>query len=202
MRFDYKSILKEIPLFAALSKRELELVRERSAIIEFKKRQAIYKEGAPASYFYCILRGRVVISSQDGQVRTGARPSTSSDGAGKQNVLEYLHRGKYFGIISMLTGEPHSVTAKALNDCACLVIAREDFDFLLKKIPSIAVDLGRTLSRRLKRKDSHPKSIFESTIIAVMSSCPGSTASSASASRPSARSRSATRWPAATATRA
>jgi len=156
--FDQKSILTEIPLFAALSPRELRLVRERSALVEFKKGQAVYKEGAPACGFYCILRGRVAISSLDA--------------AGKPAVLEYLHRGKYFGIISMLTGEPHSVTARAINDCACLVIGGKDFDFLLKKIPSIAIDLGRTLSRRLKRRDSHPKRIFESTIIAVMSSCP------------------------------
>jgi acyl-CoA reductase-like NAD-dependent aldehyde dehydrogenase len=48
------------------------------------------------------------------------------DHHGKQNILEYLHRGKYFGIISLLTGEPHSVTAKALNDCLLLTIAKEE----------------------------------------------------------------------------
>ncbi|MGE5309422.1 MAG: patatin-like phospholipase family protein [Deltaproteobacteria bacterium] len=156
--YDYRSILKDVPLFAGLADRDLRFIRERSQTVEFKKGQTIYKEGSDPSFFYLILRGRVVISALDAE--------------GRQNVLEYLHRGKYFGIISMLTSEPHSVTAKALNDCALLTIGRKDFDLLLKKIPPIAVDLSRTLSRRLKRKDSHPKSIFESTIIAVMSSLP------------------------------
>jgi len=151
-------ILKEIPLFSGLSAEELNYIRKKSSFGEFKKSQAVYKEGTAPSYFYCIIRGRVEISS--------------SDPNGKQVVLEYLHRGQYFGIISALTGEPHSVTAKALNDCLLLLIAKTDFDSLLKKIPQLAVDLSKTLSRRLKRKDIHPKTIFESTIIAVLSSYP------------------------------
>ena len=151
-------ILKEIPLFSGLSPEDLSYIKKKSGFKEFKKGQVIYKEGAAPSYFYCIIRGRAVISTVDN--------------SGKQRILEYLHRGQYFGIISALTGEPHSVTAKALNDCLLLVIAKEDFDWILKKIPQLAIDLSKTLSRRLKRKDIHPKTIFESTIIAVLSSFP------------------------------
>ncbi len=159
MKSDNNSyILQEIPLFAGLTSQELGYLRKKSSFEEFRKNQVIYKEGAPPSYFYCLIRGRVVISSQDY--------------SGKQQVLEYLHRGQYFGIISVLTGEPHSVTAKALNDCLLLIISKNDFDGLLKRIPQLAVDLSKTLSRRLKRRDIHPKIIFESTIIAVLSSYP------------------------------
>jgi NTE family protein len=94
----------------------------------------------------------------------------TKDEFGNKKVVKYLHRGKYFGIISLLTNEPHSVTSQALNDCLLLVIKKEDFDFLLKKIPNLAIDLSQTLSRRLKRKDLHQKTIFESTIISVFSS--------------------------------
>jgi NTE family protein len=103
-----------------------------------------------------VILGRVVIYTQDPH--------------GNETVLEYLHRGKYFGIISLLTGDPHSVTAKAINDSLLLIIKKCDFDFILKKIPQLAIDLSQTLSRRLKRKDVHHKTIFESTIIAVFSS--------------------------------
>jgi NTE family protein len=155
---NYEYILKEIPLFASLSDKEQAYVVRKSSVAEYKKGQIIYKEGSPPSYFYCILRGRVVISTLDRY--------------GKQTILECLHRGKYFGVISVLTGEPHSVTAKAINDCLLLTISKDDFDSLLKKIPQLAIDLSKTLSRRLKRKDIHQKTIFESTIIAVLSSFP------------------------------
>jgi NTE family protein len=155
---NYDYILKEISLFVSLSDKERAFVQNKSGLAEYKKGQLIYKEGSPPSYFYCILKGRVVISTLDPH--------------GKQTILECLHRGKYFGIISVLTGEPHSVTAKALNDCLLLTISKDNFDSLLKKIPRLAIDLSKTLSRRLKRKDIHQKTIFESTIIAVLSSFP------------------------------
>ncbi|MCK9604705.1 MAG: patatin-like phospholipase family protein [Candidatus Omnitrophica bacterium] len=153
---DKNLILDEIPLFASLSDEELNLVREKSTFVEHKKGEVIYKQGSPADAFYCIILGRVVISSRDH--------------SGNDIILEYLHRGKYFGIISLLTAEPHSVTAKAVNDSLILVIKKDDFNFVLNSIPKLAIDLSRTLSRRLKNKDIHQKTIFESTIISAFSS--------------------------------
>ncbi|MCM8796446.1 MAG: cyclic nucleotide-binding domain-containing protein, partial [Candidatus Omnitrophica bacterium] len=153
---DSDLILKEIPLFSGLSVRQREIIKRRSNIVEYKKGDIIYQEGSQASGLYCVVLGRVVIFTQDQ--------------SGNRMVLEYLHRGKYFGIISLLTNEPHSVSAQAINDSMLLVIDRKDFDFILKKIPTLAIDLSRTLSRRLKRKDVHQKTIFESTVISVFSS--------------------------------
>lgn len=150
------SILQEIPLFTNLSDSEQGLIKDRSSFKEYKKGEIIYKEGSPPDSFYCVILGRVVIYTQDQ--------------FGNQTILEYLHRQKYFGIISLLTGEPHSVTAQAINDCLLLVIPKSDFEFILNKIPKLAIDLSQTLSRRLKHKDIHQKTIFESTIVAVFSS--------------------------------
>jgi NTE family protein len=148
--------LRQVPLFAELSAEELELIGQRAHNLEYKKGEVIYREGAAPDCFYCLLSGRVAIAAKDS---SGCEP-----------VLEYLHRGKYFGIISLLTGEPHSVTARAINDCLILVIKKADFDFLIKKLPQLAVDLSRSLSRRLKDKLRHPKTIFESTVTSVFSS--------------------------------
>lgn len=153
---DKKFVIGELSFFAGLSKKELAIIDAKSQIIEYRKGQIIYEEGSPPSAFYCILCGRVQIYTKDK--------------AGNQLILEYLHRGKYFGIISLLTDESHSVTSQVMNDCAILVIQKEDFNFLLQSIPNLAIDLSRTLSRRLKRKDIHQKKIFESTVISVFSS--------------------------------
>jgi NTE family protein len=153
---DKRFVVGELTIFAGLSKKELAIIDAKSQIVEYRKGQIIYEEGSGPSAFYCILSGRVQIYTKDK--------------AGNQLILEYLHRGKYFGIISLLTNETHSVTSEAMNDCAILVIQREDFDFLLQSIPHLAIDLSRTLSRRLKRKDIHQKKIFESTVISVFSS--------------------------------
>jgi NTE family protein len=149
-------ILQEIPLFSNLSTREQSLVRSRCELRDYKKGEIIYKEGSAADAFYCVVLGRVVVYTQDRHEN--------------ETVLEYLHRGKYFGIISLLTGGPHSVTTQAINDCLLLVIKKEDFDFILKKIPRLAIDLSQTLCRRLKNKDLHQKTIFETSIVSVYSS--------------------------------
>jgi len=153
---DKDSILKDIPLFASLSSEEMMIVASRASFREYKKGQVIYQENSPADAFYCLVVGRVVIYTQDR--------------SGNEVVLEYLHRGKYFGIISLLTHETHSVTAKAINDSLLLIIKQADFDCILEKIPKLAIDLSRTLSRRLKRRDMHQKTVFESMIISVFSS--------------------------------
>ena len=153
---DKKFVIKELSFFAELSKKELTIIDAKSQIVEYRKGQIIYEQGSGPSAFYCILSGRVKIYTQDK--------------LGNQLILEYLHRGKYFGIISLLTNETHSVTAEAINDCAILVIQKEDFNFILQNIGRLAIDLSRTLSRRLKRKDIHQKKIFESTVISVFSS--------------------------------
>jgi len=153
---DKEFIIKGLTFFAGLSKKELALIDAKSQIIEYRKGQIIYEEGSSPSAFYCILSGRVQIYTKDK--------------SGNRLILEYLHRGKYFGIISLLTNETHSVTSEAINDCAVLVIQKDDFDPILQSIPHLAIDLSRTLSRRLKRKDMHQKKIFESTVISVFSS--------------------------------
>lgn len=153
---DKEFIIKELPFFAGLNKTELAVICAKTEVVEYRKGQIIYEEGAPPCAFYCIISGRVQIYTRDQE--------------GKQTILEYLHRGKYFGIISLLTNEAHSVTSVAINDCAILVIKKDDFNSVLESTPRLAIDLSRTLSRRLKRKDIHQKKIFESTVISVFSS--------------------------------
>lgn len=153
---EIKEALEQIPLFANFSPEQKKLLQERSVLSEYKKGATVYKEADPANAFFCLVSGRVVISTKDVH--------------GKDTILEYLHRGKYFGMISLLTGDSHSVTAVALNDSLILKIEKNNFDYLLKKIPALAIDLSLTLSRRLKRKDLHQKTIFESTIVSVFSS--------------------------------
>ena len=153
---DQDLIIQDFPLFTGLSKSERKIIKERSQLVSFKKGEIIYAEGSPPSAFYCLVLGRILIYTKDRE--------------GNKKILEYLHHGKYFGVISLLTNEQHSVTAQATNDCSLLIIKKDDFDFVITKIPRLAIDLSRMLSRRLKRKDIHQKTIFESTIVSVFSS--------------------------------
>ena len=151
-----EAIIRQIPLFSELTDAQRRFIVAKSTIVSYKKDEIVYEEGDGPSAFYCIMTGRVML--------------TVKDKSGSQSILEYLHRGKYFGIISLLTGEPHSVSAKAINDSMILCIEMEDFKTVLAKVPQLSIDLMQMLSRRLKRKDIHLKTIFESTVISIFSS--------------------------------
>ena len=156
---DKFSIVKQLPLFSELNFFEKSLAAKKCELVVFKTGDIVYREGDNPDAFYCLVSGRVrlFVKSKDGREQT----------------LEYLSRGKYFGIISLLTGEPHSVTVEIINDSVVLKINKEDFDYILKRIPRLAIDLSQSLSRRLKRKDLHHKTIFESTVISVYSPVKG-----------------------------
>ena len=145
-------IVERIPLFASLSRKDRLAIARASIVIEYKKGDVVYRQGDIADALYCVLSGRLKVFIT---------------GQGADQDLEYLKRGKYFGIISLLTNEPHSVTVQAVNDSILLKIPRQDFDILLKRIPALAIHFSQTLSRRLKSKDARQKKVFESTIVSV-----------------------------------
>ncbi|HAH22134.1 MAG TPA: hypothetical protein DCL49_14695 [Candidatus Omnitrophica bacterium] len=169
-------ILNYAPLFAKLTDFEKTLIMQKSKVVEYNKGDSIYRQGDLPSAFYCVISGRIRIYTQPQASRSGflhqgvAGTADSAASDANRETLEYLNCGKYFGMISLLTGDNHSVNAEAANDSKIIEIAKDDFEAILHKIPKLAIDLSQTLSRRLTRKEQHiEKKIFESNIISVFS---------------------------------
>lgn len=157
---DESFIINHASLFVNLSCLEKKLILEKSEVVEYRKGDSIYKQFDPPDAFYCVISGRVRIFNIIG---------------GEKEILELLNYGKYFGIISLMTGELHSVSAEAVNDSKILRIKKEDFQLILDRIPNLAMDLNKTLSRRLRKRDTREKKVFESSIISVLSAVRGAT---------------------------
>lgn len=167
-------ILNYAPLFAKLNDFEKTLIMQKSKVVEYNKGDIIYRQDDPPSVFYCVISGRVRIFTQPKAfaMENGFLEHNQPDPADNtaKEILEDLNCGKYFGMISILTGENHSVNAEAANDSKILEISKEDFETILHKIPKLAIDLSQTLSRRLTKKEQHlEKKIFESSIISIFS---------------------------------
>lgn len=150
-------IVNYASIFANLRRSEKRLILKKSEVIHYKKGRAIYRQGDPPDAFYCVITGRVkVFRFQDN----------------KEENLEFLTCGMYFGIISLLTTKTHSVSAEAVNDSLILRIKKEDFDFTLKKIPALAIDLSKTLSQQIRSRD-FSRSVPKSNIISIYSAIKG-----------------------------
>lgn len=150
-----EDILPKFPIFSSLNKEGLKELADISYLKAFKKGQIIYKENDLPDNLYIVVSGRV---------------KTYTEASLKENrVLEYLHRGTCFGIISLLTNQPHSVVAETANDALIALIPKDKFSEFLNKYPILAVEFSRLLSRRVKKRSDKDKNIFESLIISVYS---------------------------------
>ncbi len=149
------NFLRQIPLFSKLNWLELHFISSKVELKEYKKGDVIYRQGEPADAFYCLVSGRLLAYLTNAQ--------------GHHHHVEYLYRGMYFGIVSLLTGESHSLNFEALNDSFILRISKEHFDAILKKIPRLGIELSYSLSRRIRKQEGREKFILESNIIAVYS---------------------------------
>ncbi|HBR14275.1 MAG TPA: hypothetical protein DD723_01875 [Candidatus Omnitrophica bacterium] len=151
--------LKQIPIFSNLGWLELQRIARKSIIVEYKKGETIRRQGDLPDFFYCLISGRVLAHS----LISGGR---------KENV-EFIHRGMYFGIISVFTGENHSSTFEAINDSVVLKIPKDDFHDILKSIPQLGVEFSHSLSHRLRRKAENAPSLYGSTIVSIYSPVKG-----------------------------
>ena len=150
---DHQNIIRQIPLFSGLDETTTKIIVQKSELINYQKDEIIYQENSPPDAFYCLV--------------SGAIKAFSKEQTGKEVVVEYLFRGTYFGIISLLTGSNHSVTTQAISNCLLLKINKSEFEQLIKDVPQLAILLSQSLLRRQKSKDIHQKRIFESCILSV-----------------------------------
>ncbi|MBZ0165472.1 MAG: cyclic nucleotide-binding domain-containing protein, partial [Candidatus Omnitrophica bacterium] len=147
--------VKQIPIFARLNWYDLQRIARKSQLVEFSKGDVVCQEGTPPDYFYCLVSGRL---------RT-----FTTDSHGRMDNVEFIHRGVHFGIISLLTGENHTLTYEAVNNSVVLKIDQEQFQQILLSIPALSLELNQSLSKRVRSAVSGIKTIFESTIISVYS---------------------------------
>lgn len=132
------SIIGNLPLFSGLSYFQKKSIASKSQIAEFKKGDYIYEESSPPDYFYYMVNGRVEIFHP--KEKTKNRQEMS---------IEFLRRGDYFGSISCLTGHPHSVSARAINDSVVLRTNKKNFNLILNKVPQLAIFLSRCVGQHI-----------------------------------------------------
>jgi CRP-like cAMP-binding protein len=130
-----KSELKSISLFAELTEDELGRLAAMLKEKTFSRGEKIYGEGEPDGQFYIIRRGQVSISRT---IREGQR----------QN-LGNLGQGMYFGLISLIDGQPHSATARAKTDAELWMLKKADFDRLARENPACGIKILGVLVQSL-----------------------------------------------------
>jgi CRP-like cAMP-binding protein len=118
---------------------ELKKIIQERKTRQFKKNQVIYYEGDKGNGLYLIIKGSVkaIKLAEDGrELMTGIYSAES-----------------YLGIHAMLSNEPYSDTATALEDSLLCLIPRDQLDPLLNLYPDVAKEFIKLLANDIREKE-------------------------------------------------
>jgi CRP-like cAMP-binding protein len=126
-----------IPFFEELPD---EQIADLSMIVtdqEFQRGRVIFSEGDEGTGFYVVISGRVKIFK------------LSPDG--KEQILHIFGPGDPFGEVAVFSGQHFPANAEAMETSRLFFFPRDSFADLIKRNPSLALNMLAILSRRLRR---------------------------------------------------
>lgn len=135
-----EDLLKKVPLFSELGKRDLERLGKLMVPRSVKAGETIIKENDQAAGFFVVSEGKV-------EAVRGAEGDNA-------HTLASFGPGDFFGEMALFEGFPRSATVRAIEDSELLAMTRWDFMAEMKNHPEIAVSMLPVLVRRLREADA------------------------------------------------
>ena len=127
--------LAEVPLFSALSKKDLQLVARRAEDVKVDAGKVLVTEGSAGAEFFIIVDGKARVTSRG------------------RKVAE-LGPGRFFGELALLDRAPRNATVVADTSMELLVLGQREFAALIDEVPGLAHKLLAGLARRLRESDA------------------------------------------------
>jgi CRP/FNR family transcriptional regulator len=129
--------IARVPLFEGLPAEQIEDLAMIVTDQVFRKGETIFSEGEEANGFYVVITGRVKIFK------------LSPDG--KEQILHFFGPGEPFGEVPVFTGQHFPANATAMEESRGFFFPRKSFVDLIKRNPSLALNMLAVLSKRLRR---------------------------------------------------
>ena len=134
-RSQYLEHLATVPLFASLSKRDLQKLARASDEISLEKDRVLVEQDATGHEAFVILEGQAV-------VKRGGRK------------LATLGPGDHFGELALLDGGPRTASVIAVTDLQVLVLGQREFAGLLDEVPGLAHKVLANLAAWVRELDA------------------------------------------------
>jgi CRP-like cAMP-binding protein len=123
-------LLRRVPLFERLSKRELEAVAALADEVDFPEGRKLTEEGASGTEFLVIVEG-------------------AADVRRRGRTINSLGSGDFLGEIALVTARPRTATVTTTAPSRLLVITERHFNDLMRRMPSITLKVLETVGARL-----------------------------------------------------
>lgn len=132
--------LENVPLFSALSKKDLQQVAKLSTELAVKAGTELVDQGRAGTEFFLIMSGTATVK------RNGRKIAT-------------LGPGQFFGELALLDRGPRSASVVAEGDMDVLVVSAREFGGMLDEVPGVATKLLAGLAARLREADTKAVSL-------------------------------------------
>lgn len=113
----------------------LHLFRDAPEVIAVAAGSYIFRAGESAKAMYLIIEGEVDLTLGN-------------------TVAETAKEGAFIGEMALIEDEPRSASARARTDCRVFPIDEARFQSLVKETPFFALQMMKTLARRLRIMDA------------------------------------------------
>jgi CRP/FNR family transcriptional regulator, cyclic AMP receptor protein len=127
-------LLKQVPLFAGCSKRELQEISRVADEITLPSGYELTQEGASGQELVVIVDGAADVRRRGRKINT-------------------VGSGDFVGEIALVADVPRTATVKTTRETQALVLSRRDFRALMKRVPSIQIKVLEALGSRLPETD-------------------------------------------------
>jgi len=124
--------LKNVPLFAGCTKKELRELAARTDEIDLRDGYVLMREGRLGREFIVLVEGTAAVT------KNGEK-------------LAELEAGDWVGEIALLTNVPRTATVTATSPIRVLVVTDRSFKRLVETMPSIALKVLASVGDRLAR---------------------------------------------------
>lgn len=123
--------LRQVPLFAHCTSRELEFVASRADEVDVASGRELVRQGRPGDTFYVLLKGEADVEV-DGKRRTTLQP------------------GDFFGEISMLDRGPATATVVTSTPARLMVMSHSQFRDAIKGSDDLLGNVMAAMGERLR----------------------------------------------------
>lgn len=123
-------LIKKVPLFSKLSKKELEQVAHIADELDLPNGKLMAEEGDRGREFFVLLEGEADVTKGDKSINT-------------------MREGDFFGEIALVTQMPRTASVRATTDVRVLVVTEHDFGALLKHSPEVSRGVAEALAERV-----------------------------------------------------
>jgi len=136
--------LKGIPVFASVHGEGLKRIAETVREMKIPAGELIFAEHDLGDEMYIVHSGRVLIFH---------------DAGGRENVLDSVRAGGYFGEMAIVDQQPRSASARTTEETVLLVLHKDDFHTSVHDYPEIAFEVMKELIRRLREADQRIRAL-------------------------------------------